>query len=828
MRLNMFCLLILAGLIVSLFCSGCGGAGREADLQPEPARPQAGTPGALEAPSALPAQPGPGAVLPAPSTLLRQASYTPYDLVRNGADIGAGLPRRFSAASPDGALDLNPHGSGPGEFAYAIYSFPLGDYDLDSVLFMAWEKAPALEDLWLATANFQSDRWDLHRPQENWLCDFGSFGAYASPPPQRTAFIAVIAMGTQSARLGSLSIGPPPAPDSVFLIPERTKVPPGTSVRVTCYCWQTAHEVSGFNAAVTHSLQNTYTPMSYNTGAPGGERWEPDGIWLSNPPENGLIEFGDGLIQTWTAPDGTPYTAMITGAWAPPEFSEATGELFNFELTVNEGGLISLLRQADGIDQTYANGTFGLDQIPWSCDNNAGWPGLWLIGQYPPTARLLAAETVGEPGLSVTLDASGSRPATGHSIVRYEYDFGDGAGWQDFGSASSVSHVYDQAGRFTPCLRVTDELGLQATARAKTVVTLHLDETENNDSLEQANQLPVAPFSGWRGNVGVDENYIGADSDGDYFDMLRLPQVQPGRRVKLVLRDSTFDPREQYYERANLRLLDPELDYYEQVKLTALEDLPGQKSMVLQMPFIDSGDCLELSDGWSFCSYDLSMSFDPPEARLDTVSVDMPEDLDETARVQLDASGSFAVAPARIVKYELLYDDDKGWEDFGDNPYPQFSLRRYDMDGVWLRVTDSNGQTAYTGQHFDSVFVDDVQQFEGFDGNVDYSGNERFWDAQKDGLPVSNYRSSGDGGFTLYPTPGKTLVVHVLCDRKRRTYLEVEGLIDYWTGTMWGALDILEESDGELELRFAVEPDIELPLKVHVSGGYCWINIYEE
>ena len=85
-----------------------------------------------------------------------------------------------------------------------------------------------------------------------------------------------------------------------------------------------------------------------------------------------------------------------------------------------------------------------------------------------PDAKFTVSPTTATVNQDVFLNASESRPATGRTITRYDWDFGDGRQ----GTGVTVSHQYGAAGTYSVTLKVTDDVG--ATKQASSTVTIGL------------------------------------------------------------------------------------------------------------------------------------------------------------------------------------------------------------------------------------------------------------------------------------------------------------------------------------------------------------------
>jgi chitodextrinase len=105
----------------------------------------------------------------------------------------------------------------------------------------------------------------------------------------------------------------------------------------------------------------------------------------------------------------------------------------------------------------------------------------------PPEAAFTFSPTPVLVNQAVFFNASGSRPATGRTIVRYQWDFGKGT----TGSGVTTSNVYDAVGTYTVTLTVTDDVGTVSTISKPVAVTVPAPVVTPTSAL-----LLTAPFDG--------------------------------------------------------------------------------------------------------------------------------------------------------------------------------------------------------------------------------------------------------------------------------------------------------------------------------------------
>jgi PKD repeat protein len=110
-----------------------------------------------------------------------------------------------------------------------------------------------------------------------------------------------------------------------------------------------------------------------------------------------------------------------------------------------------------------------LSTIPVHASIKVTPPPVPRLGAASPTPAVTYAPETPKVGDLITFDASGSQPATGHEIVDYFWDFGDGRPNDEHGS--DASHAYVAAGTYTMVLGVTDEQGNSASTFRQIIVS---------------------------------------------------------------------------------------------------------------------------------------------------------------------------------------------------------------------------------------------------------------------------------------------------------------------------------------------------------------------
>jgi len=149
-------------------------------------------------------------------------------------------------------------------------------------------------------------------------------------------------------------------------------------------------------------------PLTVHFSAEGS--YDPDGTIVKWE-----WDFGDGVFQDFTPTQGVA------------------------EYTYTTGGLYTAILRVTDDDGASAMASKEIDV------------------NEPPVAVANADPTTGNAPLTVNFSATGSHDPDG-SIVKYEWDFGEGTGWHDYTSTQGVAEfTYAEAGTYTAMLRVTDD-----------------------------------------------------------------------------------------------------------------------------------------------------------------------------------------------------------------------------------------------------------------------------------------------------------------------------------------------------------------------------------
>lgn len=91
-----------------------------------------------------------------------------------------------------------------------------------------------------------------------------------------------------------------------------------------------------------------------------------------------------------------------------------------------------------------------------------------VVGGEPPTATFVFSPTAPVAGAPVFFNGTQSTAGTGHQIVSYRWNWGDG---KPTSSGSTVSHIFSAAGTYVVVLTVTDEVGQVARTTVEVTVS---------------------------------------------------------------------------------------------------------------------------------------------------------------------------------------------------------------------------------------------------------------------------------------------------------------------------------------------------------------------
>jgi hypothetical protein len=156
------------------------------------------------------------------------------------------------------------------------------------------------------------------------------------------------------------------------------------------------------------------------------------------------------------------------------------------------------------------------------------------VGTQPstglPTAVLDSDRFTVPPGGTVWFDCRGSSANAPATIVSYDFDPGDGPGFQP-NDLDQFGYQYNTLGTYSAQLRVADTFGATDTVSLTITVAgvANYDEIEDNDSVNEANLLKL-PCRSWRGNVGLNSPFGDPLYDADNLDVFRI-ETQAGEEI---------------------------------------------------------------------------------------------------------------------------------------------------------------------------------------------------------------------------------------------------------------------------------------------------------
>ncbi|HEX9057204.1 MAG TPA: PKD domain-containing protein [Ktedonobacterales bacterium] len=140
----------------------------------------------------------------------------------------------------------------------------------------------------------------------------------------------------------------------------------------------------------------------------------------------------------------------VTYLWNFNDASTATGPHVTHQFTIPGRGFVALLVTDD-------RGARSVATINIAVVNDQ---------QQIPVASLTASPSTAQVGQRVTLDASGSTPASepaGDQLTQYAWDFGDGTPAQT-SQSPTITHVYQQTGQYRVAVQAIDQQGTPAQA----------------------------------------------------------------------------------------------------------------------------------------------------------------------------------------------------------------------------------------------------------------------------------------------------------------------------------------------------------------------------
>ena len=231
---------------------------------------------------------------------------------------------------------------------------------------------------------------------------------------------------------------------------------------ITAYNWDFGDGTTGSGAVVSHVYRTLGSFV----------------VSLTVVSDRGLSSTASRSVPIGVG--GTPPTAGFVFSPTNPTI----GQSVSFNAATSKGGTTGIANyswdfgdggRAGGVNPTHAFNTAGTYVVLLIVTDEAGQTAtttqsvpVQINSQTPlPTADFVFSPTNATTGQSVSFNASLSKAATGHSIVEYSWNFGNGG----TGSGATPSHTFGTAGTYSVVLVVKDDLGQTGTASKTVPVT---------------------------------------------------------------------------------------------------------------------------------------------------------------------------------------------------------------------------------------------------------------------------------------------------------------------------------------------------------------------
>lgn len=717
--------------------------------------------------------------LPSPADLLtlpRDTSVVHVD--RTGADFERALRHRQVTVEGDNAV-FSPLGDKAGALASAIYSFDIGGPDCSASLAYLWQTPPAvLENCYFGLADFQRNAWEWHLLDGSGSLSLPSLSRYRSA--SRMLYLAVVLRGTDSAALRAVGLNGLLEYDEVEdndTLETAQLLPEGSFKGFRCsfgsspgYSGPDGDNIDWFKLSVPLG-QVAHIAMEESLVSMGGyEQFticNASGTVIAEP----NLDYGSVNACYGLYGGGLEYPYYIRIYY--PEYSGSLSRYGDYGLSV--------FLTDDRFDEDWSH------------------------------AKLLISPSSGSAPLKVSLDASGSVGPGPADQRRFLWDWeGDSHFDYDSGSQEVVQHTYEHEGVFRPQVRVYDSVGVPTfddfdmaydwtgdvgAARTLTVGPVPYDELEDNDwySPFNANPLPAAPFSGWRGNVGAGPGAY----DGDTQDNFSFTAT-PGQELTFVL---DYEPAD---AGAQLQAFD---GYWFQAGSTA-----GRENLHLVIDH-DYPYVLQITS-LKACNYTLRTTDKlPPEVSVTSSAAF------GTVPVSVDFNAMGSDADGTVVRYEWLWQRrrDLDWSVDKNSGATGAWTHDFDSPGIYnvvVQAIDNDGLVSARAEKVLYACPHDYDELESNNGPAN---------ANPLTLPVSGFRGNiGEDGYyagNAYDyfrlenlLAGQTLQAEVFPEpgviRLQLILLDADG----------NNLASVESDGGPAGLQYSVGAEVALP---------CYLELWE-